>query len=348
MAAAPGASVGATGTLRVTLTDPVHGRATAAARVRVGADVDLVAGVEAPAEAAVGDSFVRTVSVRNAGPTPVAGVVAVFGGGSGVTDDDTDYRNCRYGPDGRLLRCLFDTALAPGAAYRARLPMRVTDSAFAPGTQHSTVTWLTRREAAETPDSAPEPGGRGTYPGPTIGAGHADGDGEPGAEAPLVLRRTSRFPAPPPPHAAPPRTARKRIRVSGDNRADILVQGSTTVAAAGATVDLTVSVTNDGPADLARHDDERAVVAVDVILPSGVAGLAAPTGCEERDEVAWRCYAQASSLPARAGQRWAFRARVNRVVPDGAGEVALAHDEWVALGEDLRRDNNTAPLVVKG
>ncbi|GGK28627.1 hypothetical protein GCM10010124_21660 [Pilimelia terevasa] len=332
VAAADGAALHAAGQVTTTLADPAIGTTAVTSRVRVGERADLRAAADPPLSAEVDGGFTRSLGVTNAGRRPVEGVVAVFEGTHHVVDADTDYGNCHYA-DGVLRYCYFAGPLAPGRTYRTSLPMHVAARAYAPGVQASTVTWLTRAEAEDAID--------------------ADSVGEPGDGAPLLLRldrRAARVAPPAADHAdgdRAPNTATAEIDVTGVNGTDVAVSGSTVHARPGDTVDLRVGYAVAGPAALEAPEGLRAVTAVDVTLPLGVTVVEDPDGCSEVGERTWRCYASARYLAVGAGEECAFTVKVNRIVDDGAGEVALVTDDpAVQHRSDDRSENDTAALRV--
>ncbi|GGK37506.1 hypothetical protein GCM10010124_32880 [Pilimelia terevasa] len=325
------AKVGASGTVTVTMTDAATGTLTTASRVRVAEAVDLVAGAAQKATAAVNGTFDQKVSVRNGGKKAVTGVVAVFGGTNNVVDDETDYANCNYDADGVAVSCAFDDTLAVGRTYTATIPMLVGAAAMAPGRQRSEITWMTPAEAEDAIDE--------------------DDAGEPGEGDPLVLTEAKGVRAGEQADANPDNnTSVTDVTVTGKNGADVAVAGSTATGKVGSTVELELTYTNNGPADLETTDENLAVTAVDVTLPQGTSIVGDPDqGCELLEGSTYRCYAFGALLAVGESEWCAFQVRVDRIVPNGAGRVSLVtDDEFVLHKSDTNAANNSAQLVVKG
>ncbi|GGJ76096.1 hypothetical protein GCM10010123_02580 [Pilimelia anulata] len=331
--AAANAKVGATGDINVTLTDKSVGTANVTSRVRVGENVDLAAGAATTVSAALNSGFDRTISVKNNGRKAVNGVIAVFDASNNLVDDETDYSNCNYDEDGYLLFCRFDTVLAVGKSYSAKVPMWVAEGATAPGQQASEVTWMTTAEAEDAIDE--------------------DDQGEPGESDALALAQ-ARAPLAREGEQADGNgdnnSSTVTVNVTGKNGSDVAVTGSTTTAKVGAEVELKIGYVNNGPADLETLNEELALTAVDVVLPQGVTLISEPVGCEEGEaDNTWRCYADSTLLANGEGEECSFHVKVNRIVANGAGRVTLVtNDEFVTHKSDLNAQNNTAQLIVKG
>ncbi|MFD0746994.1 hypothetical protein ACFQ1L_38105 [Phytohabitans flavus] len=143
--AAQGATEGAEGTLKLTLSAPGIEPVSTQARVRVGEGVDLATDEE-PAEvsSAPGANFDAPLRLRNAGETAAEGVAAVFFGGYGI-ESRTRHSNCTY--EGDYLRtCTFEQDLAPGSTHTASVAARLRPDTYAPGHQALENIWMTPAE----------------------------------------------------------------------------------------------------------------------------------------------------------------------------------------------------------
>lgn len=326
---------GVAGTLRVTFADPHVGSVTTTARVRVTEGAALVVGADREVAVRPAQRFVRDLVVRNDGDRPVSGVVATFDGTHNLAAAGTDFRNCRYAPDGYLLSCEFRTVLAPRRTYRAAMPMRVDARAHAPGAQSSWVKWAPIAHAPE--ELVPAAGARyGGGPDLTLAAVPRSA-----REAPVRAADGPR----------PPHVSVTTVKVAGRNPADVGLVGTVVRSARGRTVALTATVVNHGPADLEARYDDSAVVGVDITLPVGVTVVEEPEAyCESPRAGTYRCYTSDAVLRAGGAEEIVFRVRVDALVPGGSGAAVLVTDDADLAHHrgDPQPANDAAALTVAG
>ncbi|GAA2846117.1 hypothetical protein GCM10010443_04660 [Actinoplanes cyaneus] len=273
----------------------------------------LLAGATPQVSAAVGADFEVSLSVTNTGSSPLTGAGVLLHTDWGF-EPTQQFSNCFY-EDARARRCAFDQTLEPGKSYRLVLPYKVRSDTYAPGGTVGQFQWLTAGELA-------------TYSG-----------GTPGTGDPLPLREGN-----PLPKHDDGSSANVDVKVTGTNGLDLVAIGDAVSGAAGAVVQATVGVRNDGPATIDRGRSGNAPAEVEVTLPAGTSFVRAPGCSREEDNSHYLCDVPEYLFKAGTTSTWTFTLKIDKVVPDAQGTVQVNPPcQCVNVG-DVNRANDTTLL----
>ncbi|MFF4632961.1 COG1361 family protein [Streptomyces griseorubiginosus] len=314
--AAPGAAVGAQGTIEYsatatggpdgTLSVPEYSTETF---VTVGSGPDL--GVSAPQDVsgvAPGTDLTVPFDITNTGNETAHGFSVKLWATYGL-DVATRYPECTYsGPDDTgsqypsmtYVTCSFDTEVAPGATVQLPAPLRLA---------------VTRHALNERFDYEVEPAGDVTD---------------------LDTSDNGRS-----------------WHITADNTADFAVHGTEVSGAAGDTVAAGFRFVNRGPAWVADVASGDPVPAIDYYLPPGTTATSVPRTCRTAAPAAgdpsvphYVCTLPTWTSPDLKVD-FPFRLRVDQVVPDATGRVTVRpYDGSPAFAFDPRVRNNSAKVVV--
>jgi hypothetical protein len=340
------ATVGTTGTLKVSVGWYGSQTASHVAKIRIGEAVDVAAGPEVELSAGVGDNFSTRLVVTNPGDAAVRGVNVVF-------DDDHGFKaarrfgNCTY-KGGYLRTCAFDVTIGAGEAYAATLPYTVPGDAYAPGVDAG-GRWVQTR--AEFEDFADYLADRGIDLG------------ESGNGAALTLTKDAALTARGVQSDVDPSNnwTYADLKVTGKNGADLAAVGGTASGAKGDKVTAKVGVVNNGPASLINNRSGSEVTRVDVVPPPGTTVVGVPESCYALDSdgrVDWdnphrtgaaryRCW---PGIELLAGQTRSFELglRFDKVVANAKGLVEVntpCECEGFPRELDLNPANDKAALI---
>ncbi|MFC7530605.1 Ig-like domain-containing protein [Actinoplanes sp. GCM10030250] len=276
-------------------------------------DAVLLAGAPQQISAALGDEFDVTLSVTNTGTTALNSVGIVLHT-DWAFEAVEQFSNCDY-EDGRPRLCTFGQTLAPGKSYRVALPYKARADTYAPGGIYGEFEWLTADE----------------YPG------HSGGT--PGAGGVLQLREGDRLGA-----SENGAAQTVDVAVTGANGADLGAIGDEVSGAAGAQVQATVGVRNDGPATLDGGRGGSSLGEIEVTLPAGTSFVSAP-GCGRGEDASHYICAAPYLFTAGTTSTWTFTLKINKVVPDAQGTVVVNPPCQCKRVTDLDDSDNTALLV---
>jgi LPXTG-motif cell wall-anchored protein len=339
--AEPGATVGATGTLGVTV-NADGATASHDASVTIAEAVDLIASDRLELTTEPGDTLTVPLTVENAGPAAAEGVaMEVFG--EFTLRPATRHSNCSYSAQFPSWLCMFDVVLEPGTTYEFDTPFQLAVGAdtVAPSVGLVEVVWRTRAEAAAV---LSERSARGIEQG-TPGTGPALSLVESGGGAPDPL------PADPVPGAdRDPENnwTPMDINVEGENGADLAAVGASVPGDVGDTVTVRVGVENLGPATLDASRAAEPVNWVRVTLPGGTSAAELPDACQQNDDEGEYLCSTGSLLPAGDSELFEFVLRIDQASATN-GLVAVNQSPDPAGGEpfdDGNQSNDTAEIVV--
>ncbi|RAG80596.1 hypothetical protein DN069_37355 [Streptacidiphilus pinicola] len=264
---ASGAALGAQGTVRFTVTatgateDPMDLPTTT--QVTVGSGPDLAVGPLAQVlDVKPGQTLPVAPTVQNHGDRDATGTVLVLDtmDGSGGFGFGGDFGNCRYGGVAAVV-CRFDTVIKPGESYRLSVPVPLTASPHATGSDAMIYGWDVKG---------------GLYDRSLTG-------GTPGKGAPLTLVQV--------PPAARAHTsidinyddnlAVSQLHLVTQDDVDVIAPHTIT-GTVGHTVDAVFGVRNSGTVPTRPFDGAPDVTAgLLVFVPKGVSVAKLPTGCEK-------------------------------------------------------------------
>ncbi len=242
----PGAALGATGTLKYTVSAEHGTGATAQAKVVVGVPELAVGKVPDVTHAKVGSRIELPLRLRNTGDLATDRRIMLRWEEVGGLAFDRKFSNCTYG-DGddpvepgsqASVTCVFTAPVAAGATVELSSPLTATVGAH--------VLTAVTDYSAELLKPGVQPGG-GSEPGtgPELTLVPASGSGN-GFES----------------------GATGQVRVSADNSADLAATAAVTPRRTGGEWTLTLNAVNHGPAS-AYGIGNKAVALVDVVLPKG-------------------------------------------------------------------------------
>jgi hypothetical protein len=273
----------------------------------------LRAGLPVQVAVAPGGTALVPATVTNIGTTPMDGVGLAFGGIYGY-ESVGSFANCLYSINKQLEGCRFDQVLEPGKSYTVDLPLRVPADALAPGSMTSKFDWHSGRN----------------YDLIYGGVGYTAGTGE-------ALRLTETTVS----ATAPTVWQDVAIDVTGSQGADLGVSGGKAYGAAGDVVKVAAGVRNNGPGGFHWLQASPARGKVVVTIPPGTSVVSAQGLCKPETEAKVR---YVCDIPSRfaAGDSfsWPFNLRIDQVVPDATGTIAVDFDG------DLATANDTAQLVI--
>jgi LPXTG-motif cell wall-anchored protein len=343
--AAPGATAGAEGTLKLTLSAPGVESVSTQARVRVGEGVDLAAsGDPAEVSAAPGAAFDAPLRLRNAGETVAEGAAAVFFGDYGV-EARTRHSNCTY--EGDYLRtCTFDQDLAAGSEHAASVAARLRPDTYAPGHEALETIWMTPAEFEDFTEflkgngfSVGEPGD-----GPELALTEQGG-----AQARKVQADKDPF----------NNSTYVDITVTGKNGVDLEAVGASFDGAAGSVHETELGVANNGPAVLDGSRSGESITRVIVDVPAGTSAVKVSADCapftgedpdwEQPGKPGARKYQCETGIFLAPGEElvYPFAFRIDEVIADAAGAItANAACECPTFTQDLDPSNDTAKILV--
>jgi hypothetical protein len=145
-------------------------------------------------------------------------------------------------------------------------------------------------------------------------------------------------------------------RIDADNTADFAVRGTRVGGAAGETVQAVFHFDNHGPAWVGHVSSGDPAAVIDFRVPEGTTATAVPDTCEPRTSDGgyleqrlgaprYACYLPVWAKPDLT-VAFPFQLRVDRVVPDAAGEVVARPDYGTTFPFDPVPGNETAEVVV--
>jgi hypothetical protein len=277
----------------------------------------LRAGATPRVSAAVDADFGVTLSVTNAGATPLTGA-GVLLHTDWAFEPTEQFSNCDYRADGRASLCTFGQTLEPGKSYRVVLPYRVRSDTYAPGGTFGEFEWRTTDKITR------------------------NGSDTPGTGGPLELEAGDPLPG----YDGGP-SAITDVTVTGTNTADLAAIGTGVSGAVGDLVQATVGVRNDGPATLDRSRSGETPAEVEVTLPAGTSFVSAP-GCRRTDVASRYSCAVGAPYLFTSGRTstWTFTLRIDEVVADAQGTVDVNPPCECGRPGDADRSNNAALLTV--
>jgi hypothetical protein len=339
------AKPGTTGTVTATFSAADLAPISTTAKVRVAQSVDLAAGRHVQVTASPGEAFSAPLVVRNAGKKAAKGASVIFYNDRAF-ESTTRYSNCLYSGD-ELRSCTFDQALRSGASYRATLPYRVRVDTRAPGFGYGEIIWLTPAELEDYHSYLKQRG---------IDVG-APGQGD-------VLRldqAITTFAVPQGDADTENNSSAVELTTTGKNGVDLAAVGAEVKGFAGDEVTVSVGVHNNGPAtlDLSRAGSSAAATAV--YPPAGTSVVSVPQECapEVDGSIQWdlpdpRGYPKYlclsdSVLIAGEGETYDFGLRIDKVIPDAKGTVAVNEPcECERFTDDIDPSNNKAAITMRG
>ncbi|KAB1910762.1 LPXTG cell wall anchor domain-containing protein [Micromonospora sp. AMSO31t] len=335
---------GDVGTLKVTLTATGFDAVSHDAKVRVGEGVDLAAGPETAVSVAPGKSFTAPLKVSNAGKSTAKGAAVIFYNDYGL-NAGKHYSNCTYVGD-ELRTCRFKDDLPSGSTVTASLPYVLGADSLAPGFKYGEIIWM-------TPDEFEDFQGYLEHYDATIG--------EPGTDGELTLaqaggKATARgFQADPRPEN---NGTNLQVTVTGNNSTDLEALGASVTGKAGATVQATVGLRNNGPATLDYTRSGSSVTYLTLDVPKGTTAVTVPENCFPVNGDEWgepgkpgaqhyRCYFD-SFLKAGDSVNLDFALRIDKVIANATGLVKINVPCECDGGfyRDLKPANDTAKVVV--
>lgn len=299
--------------------------------VTIAERVDLQTEPEAIVRGAPGSRVGAPATVRNGGETTSHGAVLLVNGDY-LFKYAGNFSNCQATDFAGAL-CTFDEDLEPGKSYRLSeaVPFQLHEDARTGATLLATSVWWTQDDWELVNRDFPE-------------------DGEPGTGATLRLVEVSGA------SARAPQTDPEQmnnftdisVKVTGDQPADLSVEGATASGKKGDVVRVRPSFTNLGPALL----EYQGGPVFRVTIPEGTTAVEVSGDCqpytpdEEWDQGNWgepgaKEYAcQATETPKGLKNWYDFGLRIDRVVPDASGAVS------VRLAGDPNNANDTGKIVV--
>ena len=330
-AAAPGAEAALT--VSVTASNAHSGpAATRQVKVIVAEAGDLVAGAEQiDLSGDFGTVVTTPVSFRNAGQTTVEGVVLAYSTAWESLTVATRFGNCLTGD--KLVVCHFDTAVAPGTAYRLSAPVgfRIDPHTRAPGHADAAYLWLTELDFAEHLENGSFPGYDDLKPGdgPAVHLEALSAAGSMPDYDPNLSDNGGSI----------------VVTVTGSNPLDLVPLGQDVSGAKGETVKLPVGIRNASNAVMS--DDSLPFIRL--TLPNGVSATKTPEGCRPpagRDQREYRCRVR-EPIPPGESLTWTFPVRFDEQVSDAEGlvEIPLLREPEGSLPFDDVLDNNK--LVIR-
>ena len=329
---------GATGGTKVSLPTTV----SAAGIDPIGGAVDItfvdgpdLNAVNPPENAAVhlGDSVAQEPIITNYGDQTATGLVLGFAIAHGI--DPGSYDNCEYAawPEdlGTFVECDVTGAVPPGAS--------VVVNGFQ-GTIRPDSAKFTRSDMQYEPAGTPLtifPAGTTFAPRPASGHQLTIATAAAGQHAPSTVVDN-------------PREITWGYNV--DTNTDISVSGAALTGAVGDSIPLTVSETNNGPAERDNWSSHEAVAVVEVVIPAG-ATATVPSNCDRTTEfdgtgpapapglVMYQCFSP-DKYTLAVGETFSWKLTLTISGPAGApGEVALP------LGvNDLDATNDVSPITL--
>ncbi|MFI5495880.1 LPXTG cell wall anchor domain-containing protein [Actinoplanes sp. NPDC051859] len=336
LSAAESAVPGSTGSVTATLTAKGITPVSTTAAVQVLESVDLAAGEGSEISADPGATFTARLEATNLSSTTIDGLGVYFATPPAFEPAER-YRNCLYAGD-QLRGCLFDQSLEPAATAQLAMPYRLRNDTLAPSSVGGQFQWLTAAEY----DAVIE----------KMSAGGTEFSSDPnGATLSLTPKPAAKRAAAAQTDVDPSNNWQYLfVNVTGTQSTDIAALGTTVSGAAGATVQATVGVRNNGPASLDRSGVGDPATVAHVTVPADSTVTTVPNGCSPVDEFDPRLgYLCQTGLRFRVGESvtWTFGVRIDKVMPGAIGTVeANPKCECGNFAKDLDLANNKAELVL--
>ncbi|MBB2942244.1 hypothetical protein FB565_001957 [Actinoplanes lutulentus] len=321
------AVAGESGTLTATFGADGVTEATDQVTITVADDVDLAAGESYALGVTPGEAFTASLRVTNTTAKVVRGADVRSHAGYAFEAAEK-FSNCVYREDDRLTGCVFEHDLLPGTTYEVALPFTLRKDTMAPGASAGEFEWLTAGDHTDDRKATTAGTLRLT---PVASAGRAPrtgGDPEDSWQAVTV-------------------------NATGKQGADIAAVGTQVHGEAGAVVDATFGLRNNGPAtiDSSRPGDAAGVVLVTV--PSGTTVTKVPESCSvaeydrtDLDAVQYYC-GVGPLFPAGETVTWTFGLRIATVQVDATGAVeSNPACQCARFDQDIDRSNDRAELIV--
>ncbi|MCY1142821.1 hypothetical protein OWR29_32915 [Actinoplanes sp. Pm04-4] len=335
------AVVGRTGTLTATMTVKGFAPVTRTATIRIGERVGLTAADSAKdTSAPPGGSVDVPLTITNTGSVPIRGTA--FGSYTQYAfESRTQFSNCYY-LGGELRYCLFDQTLAPGAAYRVTLPLRMRKDTYAPSRQNGSWQWMTKDEFADLRQY--------------VQRGGFEPLGTPGRGGVLRLTPLATAKADPPQALEEYVSDGLAVTVTGKHSTDLAAVGARATGQKGAIVRVKVGIRNDGPATIDRQRVNAPWPKARVFIPKGTTATKVPDICfpmtdrgvvdyghgGRPGELRYSCYLD-SMFKVGFTDPLNFSLRIDQVITGAAGSVKVD-----APAEELNKANNSAYIVING
>ena len=239
-----GAALGATGTIKYTVSDGHDPGATARTKVVVGVPKLVVGKVPAMTHVGTGSRIDLPLRLRNTGDLATDRRIVLRWESAGGLDFDRKFSNCGYSvgsdlvaPDGRTsVTCVFTAPVAAGTTVELSSPLTATVGEHV--MTSITDYWAEFLKPGDQPVMGTEPG-----TGPALTLVPASGAG-----------------------AGFERGAQGRVGVSADNSADLAATATAKPGPGAHEWTLALNAVDHGPASVYGTDDESVAV-VDVVLP---------------------------------------------------------------------------------
>ncbi|TDC76923.1 LPXTG cell wall anchor domain-containing protein [Micromonospora sp. KC606] len=321
---------------------------TTRASVEVGEGVDLRAQDLLEAAGAPGTTVKTPLGVANIGDTTTRGTV-LFMANTQALAPAQRYSNCSYAEGfGYLLTvCRFDDEIPAGVALRldGSAGLKIASDAWAPSVQGGSAFWFASGDYEEfARQQLPEDGWqKGNGSALTLVPA-------PAAQA-RSLRQTDKDTS--------NNSTLVHLRVTGDQRADLVATGAELPGTIGKTVTAKVGFVNNGPARTNGYTTGEIITATKVTVPEGATVVNAPENCAptkgdkpagEHGDEGGRVYFCEWYDVVRKGQSavFEFGLRIDKV-GGAAGSVQLVHFDVAEEKQtiDLNPKNDIAPLVIE-
>jgi hypothetical protein len=295
--------------------------------LRVGEPVDLAAVGHEHLSVAPGTPAQALPRVRNAGRTPINGVVLYLPFSSAVYAGS--FSNCVVNT---IVICTFAAILQPGQTYQVSRPilLRPPRNAAAGSTSQAGGRWLTTSTFEDW---------KANYAGVD--------QGERGAGAAVTLVPVAGTAAVPQVDVGPNEdNADLTVTIAGRTRPDLAAVGATLTAARGDTLTATIGARNLGPGSLLPDVFPNNQLTVVVTLPPGLKVLKADEHCQSWWRRAYVCQQPATTI--RPGESTLFTFSVKVTGRTGSGTVAVNSADWGTDPVEGRRNpgNDVAQLTV--
>ncbi|MDG4807069.1 LPXTG cell wall anchor domain-containing protein [Micromonospora sp. WMMD1120] len=311
--------------------------------VEVGEGVDLTTNESLELKGTPGATLKAPLRVTNRGEVPAEDAVLYVVGADGLQPSKR-YENCEYTegtPHDFAFVCRFDTTIGTNSSFRLddSFGFTVPADTWAPNTFGGFSTWFTPADWDEYRSEAELP----AKLGPT------GTEGELKLEPVVDARRSGQTDVNPIDNST-----WIDLRVTGNQRADVVARGATVTGDVGTTVALTVGYVNNGPAAVNTGGGESPWIGTTVTLPNGVTAVRAPENCFDSEDDEWEpgkpgarvyyCYVDGSS---KKGDKvdYAFQVRIDKA-GEQAGEVTLRTGREETEIKDLNPANDTAQILV--
>jgi hypothetical protein len=340
--AVPTAPIGASGTLKITVSADGIAPKSVTAKVTIAEVVDLSGASDPALTVHPGDAVSVRFKVKNTGSVTVHGVAlrqTNFDTEAGIdltTRPAEKASSCVFNGD-LLVSCFFNQDLLPGRTYVVSLPYKVPADALAPVQTFIHVNWQPAQ--ADYLHNPGDPGNGSAVQLVDVDSGVAaaetTGDHTPqidiltstpgGGSIPIELN-SSTF----------------SVEVAGDQKGDLTAIGDSARGSAHAVVDVEVGIGNTGPAAIGTHFSSGDKISF--YLPPGTSAVSVPKYCDATVS-SGTIFSCSLFSPVRAGEShlFPFKLRIDQVVPDATGKVIASSRNAI---EDSNPSNDQAAVVI--